>query len=262
MDDRAQVVHRENVGGEYYRLRLRSAQPFAAQPGQFVMVRVSDGIDPLLRRPFSIHRMLSADSGEFEVLFRVVGAGTRLLARTHVGDQVEALAPLGRGFHLAEGRPLLVGGGVGVAPLLFLAEALLKAGNTPKLLLGGRADRDILCHDDFACLAVPFALATEDGSLGEPGLVTRLLERELQQGAGGTSVYACGPSPMLAAVAQLCREAGVPCQVSLEAYMACGVGACLGCVVPGTRETYLRVCKEGPVFDADEIDWPGLLRSR
>jgi dihydroorotate dehydrogenase electron transfer subunit len=262
MDDRTQVVHRENVGGEYHRLRLRSAQPFAAEPGQFAMVKVSDGIDPLLRRPFSIHRMLAGDAGEFELLFRAVGSGTRLLARAQVGDRVDVLAPLGRGFRLVEGRPLLVGGGVGVAPLLFLAEALLHQGAAPKLLLGGRADRDILCHDDFACLAVPYALATEDGSLGEPGLVTRLLEGELGDREAGTTVYACGPSPMLAAVAALCHAAGVSCQVSLEAHMACGVGACLGCVVPGTREPYLRVCKEGPVFDADEIDWLGLLRSR
>jgi len=262
MDDRAWVVHRENVGGEYYRLRLRPAQPFAAQPGQFAMVKVSEGIDPLLRRPFSIHRVVGADSGEFELLFRVVGSGTRLLARTHVGDRVDVLAPLGRGFRLEAARPLLVGGGVGVAPLLFLAEALLARGASPKLLLGGRADRDVLCHDDFACLAVPYALATEDGSLGEPGLVTRLLERELGEAADGVVVYACGPLPMLAAVAVLCQQSGVPCQVSLEAHMACGVGACLGCVVPGTRETYLRVCKEGPVFDAHEIDWPALLRAR
>ncbi len=262
MDDRAWVVHRENVGGEYYRLRLRPARPFAAKPGQFAMVKVTDGIDPLLRRPLSIHRVVASEAGEFEVLFRVAGAGTRRLARAQVGERLDVLAPLGRGFRLEGKRPLLVGGGIGVAPLLFLAEALLERHLRPKLLLGGRADRDVLCHDDFACLAVPYALATEDGSLGEPGLVTRLLERELAGGTDGAVVYACGPSPMLAAVAQLCREAGVPCQVSLEAHMACGVGACLGCVVPGTRETYLRVCKEGPVFDAGEIDWPGLLRAR
>ncbi len=262
MDDRAWVVHRENVGGGYYRLRLRMAPPFVARPGQFAMVKVSDGLDPLLRRPFSIHRVAAADTGEFEVLFRVVGSGTRRLAQLRVGEGVEVLGPLGRGFRLEGRRPLLVGGGVGVAPLLFLAEEMLSQGLRPRLLLGGRADRDVLCHDDFACLAVPYSLATEDGSLGEPGLVTRLLEKELEQGTAGVCVYACGPSLMLGAVARLCGAAGVPCQVSLEAHMACGVGACLGCVVPGTAEPYLRVCKEGPVFDAGEIDWAGLLRAR
>jgi dihydroorotate dehydrogenase electron transfer subunit len=256
MDDRAWVVQREALGGEYFRLRLRPARAFAAEPGQFVMVKTADGIDPLLRRPFSIHRMISGASGEFEVLFRAVGAGTRLLARSHVGDRLDVLAPLGHGFRLQSRRPLLVGGGVGVAPLLFLAEAFLARDVTPKLLLGGRKDRDILCHEDFGCLAVPCAFATEDGSLGEPGLVTRLLERELAQDSEGSSIYACGPMAMLTAVARLCRARGVPCQVSLEAHMACGVGACLGCVVPGTRAPYLRVCKEGPVLDADEVRWP------
>lgn len=256
MDDRAWVVQREALGGEYFRLRLRPARPFAAQPGQFVMVKTADGIDPLLRRPFSIHRMIPGASAEFEVLFRAVGAGTALLARAHVGDRLDVLAPLGRGFRLDARTPLLVGGGVGVAPLLFLAEAFLARGVRPKLLLGGRRDRDILCHEDFGCLAVPCAFATEDGSLGEPGLVTRLLERELADGAGGDAVYACGPTPMLAAVAKVCRARAMPCQVSLEAHMACGVGACLGCVVAGTQAAYLRVCKEGPVLDAGEVRWP------
>ncbi len=258
MDDRAWVVSREALGGEYYRLRLRPARPLVASPGQFAMVKVTDGIDPLLRRPFSIHRLVPGGSGEFEVLFRVVGEGTRRLAAVHVGERLDVLAPLGRGFRVEGARPLLVGGGVGVAPLLFLAEAFLARGVVPKLLLGGRADRDVLCHADFGCLAVPYALATEDGSLGEAGLVTRLLERELKEPTPGTAVFACGPTPMLAAVASLAARHGVPCQVSLEAHMACGMGACLGCVLPGTREAYVRVCKEGPVFDADEIDWGGV----
>jgi dihydroorotate dehydrogenase electron transfer subunit len=151
-----------------------------------------------------------------------------------------------------------VGGGVGVAPLLFLAEAFLAKGVRPKLLLGARSDRDILCHDDFGCLAVPYVLATEDGSMGEPGTVTPLLEREVRAAPEAVSVYACGPSAMLAAVAAICDRNGLPCQVSLEAYMACGFGACLGCVVPATRVEYLRVCKEGPVFDAREIRWANL----
>ena len=259
MDDRAWVVQREALGGEYFRLRLRPARPFEAQPGQFVMVKVSEGIDPLLRRPFSIHRMVESESGEFEILFRVAGSGTRLLSRAHVGDRLDVLAPLGRGFRLLGARPLIVGGGIGVAPLLFLAEALLSQGSRPKLLVGGRRDRDILCHGDFECLAVPFAAATEDGSLGEPGLVTRLLERELDQDAPPATVYACGPMPMLAAVSRLCRERATPCQVSLEAHMACGVGACLGCVVPGEKAPYLRVCKEGPVFDSEDIRWDSVV---
>ncbi|NTU60273.1 MAG: dihydroorotate dehydrogenase electron transfer subunit [Deltaproteobacteria bacterium] len=254
-DNRCWVVQREALGADYYRLRLRPPAPFAAEPGQFVMLKVSDGIDPLLRRPFSLHRVAKDAQGDFELLFRAVGAGTRLLARTHVGDRVDVLAPLGRGFRLDAGRPVLVGGGVGVAPLLFLAETFLDRGARPKLLVGGRRDRDVLCHDDFECLAIPFSVATEDGSAGEAGLVTRLLDLELRE-PHGVTVYACGPTPMLAAVARACAERGVPCQVSLEAHMACGVGACLGCVVPAEAGGYLRVCKEGPVFDAADLKWP------
>ncbi|MDF1555618.1 MAG: dihydroorotate dehydrogenase electron transfer subunit [Deferrisomatales bacterium] len=260
MDDRCWVVAREALGGEYYRLRLRPAQPFAAAPGQFVMLKVADSIDPLLRRPFSIHRM--HPSGEFEVLFRVAGQGTRLLSAVHVGTRVDAIAPLGSAFPLDAANPLLVGGGVGVAPLLFLTDALLERGSRPKLLLGGRSDRDILCHDDFGCLAVPYELATEDGSLGEEGLVTRLLTRGLRSAEAGVTVFSCGPARMLAAVARVCADRQVPCWVSMEAYMACGVGACLGCVIPGTNGAYLRVCKEGPVFPADAVDWETLLRDR
>ena len=254
MDDRCWVVAREALGAEYFRLRLRPTRPFAASPGQFAMVKVTDGIDPLLRRPFSLHRMSPEASGEFEILFRAVGSGTRILARTHVGDRVDVIAPLGRGFRVSDGPAFLVGGGIGVAPLLFLAETMLSQGLRPTLLAGGRRDRDILCHDDFGCLAVPFRIATEDGSLGEAGMVTRLLEKELANCPQAT-VYACGPIPMLAAVARTCAEKGASCQVSLEAHMACGVGACLGCVIQGTAVPYLRVCKEGPVFDASEVHW-------
>ncbi len=258
MDDRAWVVYRETLGGGHFRLRLRPARPLRAEPGQFVMLRVGEGIDPLLRRPFSIHRTDPGETGEFEILFRVVGRGTRLLSRLRAGDRVDALGPLGQGFRTDAEHPVLVGGGVGVAPLLFLTERLLEQGRRPLLLLGARTDRDLLCHQDFTCLAVPCRVATEDGSAGEPGLVTGLLDRALDEAAPGTAVYACGPPAMLAAVAGRCRRAGVPCQVSLEAHMACGVGACLGCVVPGTDEPYLRVCREGPVVDANRVDWARL----
>jgi dihydroorotate dehydrogenase electron transfer subunit len=251
------VVHTETLGAGYHRIRFRPDAPFRAQPGQFVMVRVREGVEPLLRRPFSIHRY-DEKSSEFEILFRVVGTGTELLTRVRVGDRVDILAPLGRGFGPGRATPLLVGGGIGVAPLLFLAERYLDEGLRPKLLLGGREDRDILCHDDFGCLAIPCALATEDGSLGETGLVTALLQREIESAdeREALSVHACGPIPMLAAVARLCAGFGVLCEVSLEAHMACGVGACLGCVVQDVDAENVRVCKEGPVFESTSLWWP------
>lgn len=258
MDDRAWVIQRESLGSEYYRLRLRAASPFSASPGQFVMIRVGSGIDPLLRRPFSIHRVMGSGQREFELLFRVVGLGTRQLSRVNVGERLDVLTPLGKGFSLDCEKPLLVGGGIGVAPLMFLAESFLAKGVTPKLLLGGRSDRDLLCHDEFSCLSVPYEIATEDGSKGVEGFVTKLLIKELKKAGEGACVYTCGPTPMLQAVADICMKREVLCQVSLEAYMACGIGACLGCVVPGVSAPYLRVCIEGPVFDARDVNWTAM----
>lgn len=262
MDDRAWVIQREALGSDYFRLRLRAAKPFSASPGQFVMIRVDAGIDPLLRRPFSIHRVLGSEQREFELLFRVVGHGTRQLSRVNVGDCLDALVPLGNGFKLEGEKPLLIGGGIGVAPLMFLAEALLARGVVPKLLLGGRSDRDILCHDEFSCLSIPCEFATEDGSIGEEGFVTKLLIKELKKAGHGASVYACGPTAMLGAVADICINRNIPCQVSLEAHMACGIGACLGCVAPGASTPYLRVCMDGPVFDAREVGWAALAKAQ
>lgn len=248
----------EEVKPGYARIRLKPLDPRDALPGQFAMVRTRDGTEPLLRRPFSIHRVDPA-TGEFEILFRVVGKGTALLSKLHPGALLDVLYPLGRGFGTAGERPLLVGGGIGVAPLLFLAEDLIRKGKSPKLLLGGRSDRDLLCHGDFECLAVPAAYATEDGSSGETGLVTALLKRELEnageEGRAAYTVHACGPVPMLAAVARMAESFNVPCEVSLEAHMACGVGACLGCIVKGAGGLNLRVCSEGPVFDSKSISW-------
>lgn len=252
------VTGAETLKPGYVRLKLKPANPREALPGQFAMVRTRDGTEPLLRRPFSIHRAHPL-TGEFEILFRVAGKGTAILAKLNPGAELDVLYPLGRGFGPAGGRPLLVGGGIGVAPLLFLAEDLVRQGKSPKLLLGGRSDRDLLCHGDFQCLAIPASYATEDGTMGESGLVTALLGRELENagesGRAAITVHACGPVPMLAAVARMAEGYGVPCEVSLEAHMACGVGACLGCIVKGAGNRNLRVCSEGPVFDSKSIAW-------
>lgn len=258
-DTTCEVAETEDLGGGYRRLRLAPRERFAAAPGQFAMVRVRSGTQPLLRRPLSLHRF-HPESGEFEFLFRVVGAGTAILAELKPGAALDILAPLGRGFTRFGGEPILVGGGIGVAPLMFLAENLTTRGLRPKILLGGRNERDLLCHGQFQCLALPTLCATEDGSSGTAGLVTALLAQELENsgesGLRDISVHACGPTPMLAAVARLCAGYGVACEVSLESHMACGMGACLGCIVRGAGGKNLRVCKEGPVFDSREIDWP------
>lgn len=258
-DTACKVAGVDGLGNGYFRMRLTPKVRFTARPGQFAMVRVREGTQPLLRRPLSLHRF-DSETGGFEFLFRVVGAGTKILADLKPGTILDVLAPLGRGFGEAGKRPLLVGGGIGIAPLMFFAEDLLEKAVRPTMLLGGRNERDLLCHGEFTCLALPTLCATEDGSSGTAGLVTALLAHELESAGEESrreiSVHTCGPTPMLAAVARLCQGYGVACEVSLESHMACGLGACLGCIVKSAEGKNLRVCKEGPVFDSNLIAWP------
>lgn len=266
----AMILSNAEVSPGYWRMRLTAPPEFsAAAPGQFVMVRVNNVIDPLLRRPFGIFDLgvhLPAHTGAssqpcFEILYRVVGKGTAILSTLHETDLVDILGPLGRGFDLgpAGEEKLIVGGGVGLAPLYLLAKELVKQGPV-RLFAGGRTRDDILCITEFERLGVECYVATEDGSLGECGLVTEALVRRLEQLNGAATIFACGPHGMLKAVAGIAEERGLPCQVSLEGYMACGVGACLGCVAPGRNHSaetpdFRCVCAEGPVFDANQLGW-------
>jgi dihydroorotate dehydrogenase electron transfer subunit len=233
------------------------------------MVRVNGAIDPLLRRPFGIFDVGTYTPGyagaasqpSFEMLYRVVGKGTAMLATLHETDQLDILGPLGTGFDLgpAGEEKLIVGGGVGLAPLYLLAKELVKQ-SPVRLFAGGRTRDDILCITEFERLGVECYVATEDGSLGESGLVTEALVRRLDALQTSSTLFACGPHGMLNAVAQIAEKRGIPCQVSLEGYMACGVGACLGCVTPGHSHSvetpdYRCVCTEGPVFPANELGW-------
>lgn len=268
------ILSNQELSPGYYRMRiLAPGFVAAAKPGQFVMVRVSGGLEPLLRRPFGIFRtgFLPADCDGLpdkeyvEILYKVVGSGTSILKGLHQGDGVELLGPLGNGFGLRPAaEQILVGGGIGLVPLYMLARELVKNGNV-RLLMGGRCRDDILAVTEFERLGVATYVSTDDGSLGEEGLVTDVLQRKLVR-YPDAAVYACGPMPMLRAVHELCAAGKVPLQVSLEAFMACGVGACLGCVVKGaghseTDPHYLCTCKEGPVFMADQLEWD-LLEDR
>jgi dihydroorotate dehydrogenase electron transfer subunit len=250
-----------------------------ARAGHFVHVlaRDSNSFDPLLRRAFSI---LAIRGDEIEILYRVEGRGTANLSRLQKDDIVDLLGPLGVPFRPPLGKALLVGGGVGVPPMAMLASQEAKRmdgeGNGGLVaLLGARSETEVLCLEDFARYGVPVEIATDDGSTGHHGMVTVLLERHLQaeagDGEGGKAeqgemsirtVYACGPLPMLRAVAAMCEKYGAPCQVSLEENMPCGVGICNGCVVPALGEgddftRFRRICVEGPVMDSREIDWVG-----
>jgi dihydroorotate dehydrogenase electron transfer subunit len=265
-DRPARVLHHQQINPDHFLMTLE-CPPIArrARPGQFVMLQVRDGSQPLLRRPMSLHRIPSARAGRIEVLYKVVGEGTRYLARQPVGARLAMLGPLGNGFRLPrsardrERRAVLVSGGIGIAIFPMLVDALLRLGIRPRLLYGARSRRDLVSLPYFRSRRVPVALATEDGSAGKRGFVTRLLEPLLEAPRGGPAVdlYVCGPTPMMGAVAAIAMQARTPCQLALEAHMPCGIGVCLGCVVPrdgGDRQYgFQRVCTEGPVFDAAQV---------
>lgn len=225
----------------------------AAAPGRFVMVKVAEGLDPLLRRPFSIHDALP--DGTVALLYKVVGRGTEILSRKKAGERLSVLGPLGAGFNVEgiAGPVCLVGGGMGVAPLVFLARVLGRMNITGKVLLGGRSACDVFCADVFSGLGFETIISTDDGSLGCCGFVTSPLGDVFNNESGKPAVFACGPHGMLKAVAVLCMENNVPCQVSLESVMACGMGACLGCALPRPGGGNFHVCTDGPVMDAKRL---------
>ncbi|MEW6219408.1 MAG: dihydroorotate dehydrogenase electron transfer subunit [Thermodesulfobacteriota bacterium] len=248
-----QVRKLEDLGPHILRLTVDApAIAAAAKPGQFVMARLGTGQDPLLRRPFSVHQTTA--QGTLQLLFRVVGRVTRQMAALRPGDELALLGPLGRGFRTEAAGGILVAGGMGVAPLLFLAKTLAQAlqGPPPILLFGARTAAELVATADFRGLGITVQETTDDGSRGRSGLVTGLLAETPTPGP----VYACGPWPMLRAVAGLCARASRPCQVSLETGMACGTGVCLGCAVPraGGRG-FLHVCSDGPVVLAEDVGW-------
>jgi dihydroorotate dehydrogenase electron transfer subunit len=257
----AAVLANDVSGGANRRLRLEVGEAFpASAPGQFVMLSpgalpAAPRFDPLLPRPMAVFRR---EGAALEVLYKVTGRGTALLAAARPGDAVRVVGPLGRGFPLpAPGeRAVLVGGGTGIASLFDLAARA--AGSGPALvLLGARSAQDLMAVAEFEALGAGLRLATEDGSAGRRGLVTELLEEALAEG-GPARVYACGPTPMMRRAAELAAGAGRPCLASLENRMACGFGVCLGCAVPRSGEGYALVCRDGPVFGSEELRFEAL----
>lgn len=237
----------------YTRLTLAPADGSllpAIAPGQFVQVAAeTPGV--FLRRPISINDV-SFDRNTIDLLVRKAGRGTEALIALKEGDKVNILLPLGNGFSLEApvgSRLMLIGGGVGVAPLLYLGRKLKEAGYEPEFLLGARSASDVLEYDDFARIG-KVHVSTEDGSMGEKGLVTQhsALDQKIDR------IYCCGPAPMMKAVARIAKEGDIECEVSLENMMACGLGACL-CCVENTVKGNVCVCTEGPVFNINLLNW-------
>lgn len=275
-DIKAKILSNKRVGRVYYKMTLEA--PYiarAAKSGQFVQIKCSDGLEPFLRRPFSIHRVKGEGSRvkEIEILYEVVGKGTEILAGKKVGDFVDILGPLGAGFSLPrthapnpnrvsglgsslEPRAIIIAGGIGSAPLVYLAEELTKKKIKTIVLIGAKTKDAILCEKDFKKIAREVYISTDDGTYGCHGFVSRLFHNILKTSESRfkTIVYVCGPHGMLKCIAEICRERDFECQVSLEEKMACGMGACLGCAVP-TKSGNKLACKDGPVFNACELIW-------
>jgi len=226
-----------------------------AEPGMFVQVRVGSGTDPFLRRTFSICGA-RPDTGAVTLLVDVIGRGTELLCGGACGP-VSVLGPLGRGFDAGlggDGRCALIGGGTGAAPLAFLAARLATAGRPVTAYFGGRTGGYRRVIDGLLPDDVPWETAADDGSAGFHGTVADLAAARFRDGLP-SAIYACGPRPMLSAVAALAGERGIPCEVSLEENMACGLGVCMGCAVQLRSGAMVRSCVDGPVFDAREVAW-------
>jgi dihydroorotate dehydrogenase electron transfer subunit len=267
---KAKVIKNINVAPKYYKIVLSC--PYVActaQPGQFVMLRLSESYQPLLRRPFSIHRIVHSSkfivhrerknlkAKGLEILYKVVGKGTEILTEKKPGEHLDILGPLGKGFSIFNNRyPILVGGGVGIAPLLFLAEQLSTVNRQlSTVLIGANTKKEILSEKEFAKLSCSVKIATEDGSAGFKGKVTDLLKHLLSTiNYELSTIYACGPKPMLKEISIISKQYHIPTQVSLEEYMACGLGVCLGCMI-NTHRGYQAACREGPVFDSRIIKW-------
>lgn len=262
----AEVFGYKRIGDPYHSLTIVAPEVCReAKPGQFIGIRLPEDHSLLLRRPFSIHRVDRRPgwAGTIEIVFDVRGRGTSLLARSRPHTVLEVLGPLGRPFQLPRTPTtcLLVGGGIGAAPMLFLAEELRDRGHRVDFVIGGRTQEHLLRPIEAKRLALTVRFTTDDGSAGRHGVVTDILPETIEQ-TGARIVYACGPTPMLRAVAMVCKPLRIPCQVAWEEVMACGFGACLVCAVPihigdkaGEAWAWARCCTEGPVFSASRIHW-------
>jgi dihydroorotate dehydrogenase electron transfer subunit len=263
LDVEAAVIANRHLSSDYNVLELAAPEIAArVEPGQFVMVKPRGQQDPLLRRPFSVFEILRDGSRGvigLSLLSKRIGLSTRRLYDAQAGDHIRCLGPLGKPFVpvTPPTEAWMVAGGVGLAPFATLSEALTQRGTQSRLYYGGRSAADLFYLDWFERLGVELVLTTEDGSRGLHGRVTVPLERDLATGRN-ICLYACGPEPMLAAVARLAATSNHRVQVSVERVMGCGLGGCYSCVIPvrhGNRTHFVRSCVAGPVFEGQMIDW-------
>lgn len=252
---RCELVEKKQLLPDVIRFTLTSGELAGeAKPGQFMEIKCSDGIDTILRRPVSIADV-NRENGTTEIIFQVRGEATRLLSQKNEGEIIDIIGPLGKGFTINEKikKAAVIGGGIGIFPLLYLSKEL--KGASVNTYLGFRTKKLIILEDKFKDYSNTLSIAADDGSYGYNGLVTDLLEKDIKN-EGFDMIYACGPAPMLKKVKSIAETAGIPCEISVEERMACGVGACLGCAVmvkDGDDWKFGHVCKDGPVFNINEI---------
>ncbi len=241
---RLKIISNKQIAKDTFSLRIDNPDLFDIHPGQFFMLKINEFDYPLLRRPFSVANYTPE---YIEIIYRVVGEGTKMLSQKEKGKFVDLFGPLGTGFGKPEkGRGvILIGGGIGIAPLIYLSKVLEYYYKLPyKFFMGYNTASEI--YADFGYVA------TMDGTAGFKGNVVDMAKEEINE---NSCVFACGPYGMLKAVVKLCSQKGATLEVSLESRMACGIGACLGCAVKTKNGGYKRVCVDGPVFDYEEIDW-------
>lgn len=269
----AEVVRNVSEGASSWRLVLRVPDWPGFRPGQFAMLsagaqQAARRTDPLLPRPMAVYRSEPGVGGsDVEILYKLVGRGTALLAEALPGQRVAIVGPLGTAFpppRFGE-RVVIVAGGTGIASVYELAAQLAGAQHPVEVLFGARTANDLMALEDFEALEIPLRVATEDGSAGVRGVVTDLLESALEGPTeaadlpgSGRRVYVCGPTAMMRRCAEIASLREVPCVVALENAMACGFGVCLGCAAPLRKGGYALVCRDGPAFDAASIDWERL----
>ena len=244
----------EHINEKYVLIKLTHSEPLPTmEPGQFVEVRVDNSPKTFLRRPISIND-IDTEHNELHLLVAAIGDGTRRMSQLKKGDTLNVMLPLGNGFTMPQDstkRHLLVGGGVGVAPLLYLGRKIKAMGGEATFLLGARTAKDLLMIDDFKNVGRVF-VTTEDGSEGEKGFVTN---HSILCNETFDMISTCGPKPMMMAVARYAEKAGTECEVSLENNMACGLGACLCCVEKTQDKGNICICTEGPVINAKRLEW-------
>lgn len=256
----AELIQKEQLKPDIFKFSVKTPSIVEkSKPGNFIEIRVTDQTEPFLRRPISIYN-LDRENGILEFIFQVKGKGTEILARKDIGSKIDIVGPLGYGTFKYEKYENLaiIGGGIGVFPLYELAKCAKKDNKNVNIYLGFRNKDFVVLEEEFKNVSNKLILTTDDGSYSEKGFAINYLEKDIEEGKID-SIYACGPLPMLKAVQKLAIEKDMPCQISLEEKMGCGLGVCLGCAVktaksPKEAPEYWHVCKAGPVFQAKDVE--------